>query len=333
MLISGTRLPDLLVFTLLDITELAQARQRERRLEEEQRRRLEQKLRTSLVAAAVVHEINQPLSGLLLNSQLARQRLLVSEQGPDSEALEASLNSMVVQAERVVSTTLKMRSLLRSVGGEPRRLDLAAVVESALLGMGPQLHSAGVRLRRQGLDRPCPLLGDGEQLQVAISNLLRNALEALSAGGPGGRKACIEVGLRRLPEELVLAVGDNGPGISAAVLESLPLLTTKPDGTGIGLYLVQTAVENHGGRWAFDRSHLGGAEVRMHLPLGPAAPALGDVPACSDEAGPTGAALTRQAPLGGPSRRARAAGPIEASLAKPIGRAELRPRAARQTRR
>lgn len=282
VLISGTRLPDLLVFTLLDISELAQARQRERRLEEEQRRRLEQKLRTSLAAAAVVHEINQPLSALLLNSQLARQRLVVSERGPDSEALEVFLNSMVDQAEQVVGTTLKMRSLLRSVGGEPRRLDLAAVVESALLGMGPRLQSAGVHLRRQGLDQPCPLVGDGEQLQVAISNLLRNALEALSAGGPRVRQGCIEVGLRRLPEELVLAVGDNGPGMSATVLESLPLLTTKPDGTGIGLYLVQTAVENHSGRLAFDRSPLGGAEVRLHLPLPPAAHPLGDVPASSN---------------------------------------------------
>jgi PAS domain S-box-containing protein len=278
VLIGATRLPDLLVFTLLDITELAQARQRERRLEEEQRRRLEQKLRTSLAAAAVVHEINQPLSALLLNSQLARQRLLVSERRPDSDALEAFLNSMVNQAEQVVGTMHKMRSLLRSVGGEVRPLDLAAVVESALLAMGPRLQSVGVRLRRQGLDQPCPLLGDGEQLQVAISNLLRNALEALSAGGPGARQACIEVGLRRLPDELVLAVGDNGPGISAAVLESLPLLTTKPEGTGIGLDLVQAAVENHSGRLAFDRSPLGGAEVRLHLPLTPTVHPLGGVP-------------------------------------------------------
>jgi PAS domain S-box-containing protein len=271
VLISGTRLPDLLLLTLLDITELEQARQRQRRLEEEQRRRLEQKLRTSLAAAAVVHEINQPLSALLLNAQLSRQRLLISEWGPNSDALETSLNSMVNQAEQVVDTMHKMRSLLRSVGSEPRPLDLAAVVESALLGITPRLQSARVRLRRQGLDQPCPLLGDAEQLQVAISNLLRNALEALSAGGPGAREACIEVGLQRLPEELVVAVGDNGPGISASVLESLPLQSTKPDGTGIGLYLVQTAVENHSGRLAFERSSLGGAEVRLHLPLRAAA--------------------------------------------------------------
>ena len=267
VLISGTRLADLLLLTLLDITELEQARQRQRRLEEEQRRRLEQKLRTSLAAAAVVHEINQPLSALLLNAQLVRQRLLLSEWGPSSDALETSLNSMVNQAEQVVGTMHKMRSLLRSVGSEPRPQDLAAVVESALLGMAPRLQSAHVRLRRQGLDQPCPLLGDAEQLQVAISNLLRNALEALSAGGAGAQEACIEVELRRLPEELVVAVGDNGPGISAAVLESLPLQSTKPDGTGIGLYLVQTAVENHSGRLAFERSPLGGAEVRLHLPL------------------------------------------------------------------
>jgi signal transduction histidine kinase len=189
--------------------------------------------------------------------------------------------------------------------------------------MGPQLQSAGVRLRRLGLDRPCPLVGDGEQLLVAISNLLRNVLESLSAGGPGARQGWIEVGLGRLPEELVLAVGDNGPGMSAAVLEFWPLITTQPDGTGIGLYLVQAAVENHGGRLAFDRSPCGGAEGRLPLPLAPE-----PFPGATFQPAPTS-----QASRGGPPRRARAARSDEASLTKPIGWAGLRLRGARQTRR
>ena len=272
VLISGTQLPDLRVLTLLDITELVQARQRERRLEEEQRQRLEQKLRTSLAAAAVVHEINQPLAALLLNAQLARQRLLASGNGSERDSLESALNHLVDQAERVVNTMHKMRSLLRNVRSEPRPLDLAAVVESALLGMAPRLESAAVDLRCQGLERSCLLMGDAEQLQVAISNLLRNALEALATSPRGeGREARIAVALRQRHDAVELAIGDSGPGISGAVLEALPLQTTKPDGTGIGLYVVQTAVENHQGRLEFDRSPLGGAEVRLQLPLSPMA--------------------------------------------------------------
>ena len=269
VLINGTQLPDLLVLTLLDITDLNETRQRERQLEEEQRRRLEQKLRTSLAAAAVVHEINQPLSALLLNAQLARQRLLASAFGPDRDGLDTALHNLVDQAERVVSTMHKMRSLLRNVRSDPRPLDLAAVVGSALLGMASRLESAAVDLRCQGLERPCLLLGDAEQLQVAISNLLRNALEALVANPTTGMEGRIAVALRRHDNEVVLSIGDSGPGISGAVLESLPLQTTKPDGTGIGLYVVQTAMENHQGRLEFARSPLGGAEVRLHLPLAP----------------------------------------------------------------
>lgn len=270
VLISATRSGALVVSTLVDLSErkqaeraLAAARQRERRLEEQQRQRLEQKLRTSLTAAAVAHEINQPLSAILLQANLARDRLRA---GGDPAALAELLDAQVQDAGRVVRVMEKMRSLLRNVQTEPQPVDLCNVIESALLYKRRQLQDSGIRLHCEGLQGPCRLAGDSDQLQVAVSNLLRNAREALEAMPREQRQ--LRLCLERADEHVVLTVADSGPGFDPQVLESLPLATTKPDGTGLGLFVVQTTAENHGGGLQFGRcKQLGGAEVRLELPL------------------------------------------------------------------
>lgn len=281
VLISASRSDGLVVATLVDLSErkqaeraLVEARERERRLQDQQRQRLEQKLRTSLTAAAVAHEINQPLSAILLQANLARERLLA---GSDPDALSALLEGQVRDADRVVRVMEKMRSLLRNVQTEPQPVDLANVVDSAVLFKRRRLEESGIELRCEGLQRPCTIAGDSDQLQVAVSNLLRNAREALE--GVARERRRLEVTLEIGREQVVLSVADSGPGFDPQVLESLPLATTKPDGTGLGLFVVQTTAENHGGRLHFGRSRrLGGAEVRLELPLPTPQPALTPTP-------------------------------------------------------
>jgi len=270
VLISGTRLDDLVLATFVDLSErkqaerdLAAARQRERRLEEQQRLRLEHKLRTSLTAAAVAHEINQPLSAILLRANLARDRLRA---GSEPTALQELLEAQVEDADRVVRVMEKMRSLLRNVQTEAQPVDLANLVDSALLFKRRQLQDSGIQLLREGLEHPCTIAGDGDQLQVAVSNLLRNAREALE--GVERQRRRLAVTLERCSERVILTVADSGPGFDPQVLEALPLATTKPDGTGLGLFVVQTTAENHGGCLRCGRStQLGGAEAQLELPL------------------------------------------------------------------
>jgi len=270
VLVSGTRLDNLLVVTLLDITERrqaervrAEARRLERRVEEQRRLRLEQKLRSSLTAAAVAHEINQPLSTILLNARLAQQHRPAA---PD-EQLDGALSDLVSEAERMVTITEKMRSLLRNLQTELVPVDLAAVVESSLLYLRPRLDEASVSLQRRGLEDPAWIRGDADQLQVAVSNLVRNAIESL-ASCPEPRR--VGVALRAAGDRLQLTIEDNGPGFPEGVIEALPLITTKPDGSGIGLYVVHTTAENHAASLQFGRSGLGGAAVTLGFEALPA---------------------------------------------------------------
>jgi signal transduction histidine kinase len=150
---------------------------------ERERQKLRQKLRTSLTAATVAHEINQPLSTILLNGKLVQTQLLPEGPAgiaPSNPALEDFLTGLVTDVERVVRIIEKMRSLLRNVQTDHRPVSMGQVVDSCLLYLKQPLEASGVEVRCRGLAEPCWIAGDADQLQVAVSNLLRNACEALA---------------------------------------------------------------------------------------------------------------------------------------------------------
>ena len=260
---------DLLIVTLLDQTErrlaernLAATLQHQALEEQRQRQLLERKLRSSLSAAAVVHEIKQPLSTMLLQCRLGLE--LVQERGLDaSYEVQRTLQTLNDQADRVVEIMERMRMLLRNVETEHQSLDLTLTLESALLVLRRELRGAAIDLQTVGLDQPCPVLGDAVQLQIAIANVIRNAIEAM-AEGPGPKRLLVE--LSREATAVILRIEDSGPGLTDDTA-ALLLSSSKPQGSGIGLFVVQTTLEHHQGRLVIGRSEqLGGARVELHLP-------------------------------------------------------------------
>ncbi len=232
---------------------------------------LEQRLRTSLSAAAVVHEINLPLSNILLGSKLAVDAL--DRIGSAADPLRPLLAGLVSESERVVDTMETMRMLLRNVQTELVPIDLATVMHNAVLYARHMLDEHGVELVTEPCDGAWPVLGDAIQLQGAIVNLLRNAAEA-AAGNPD-RPPRVLIGLRMTDtggRTAEVVVGDSGPGLPRNLVVGTPLTSTKPQGSGLGLFVVQTTVENHRGRLDTGTSPLGGAEFRLLLPLAPAGP-------------------------------------------------------------
>jgi PAS domain S-box-containing protein len=238
-----------------DITAQKNAVSREKELEAHHRRDLENKLKTSLAAAAVAHEINQPLSAILLRTKMALEE--------KRDGMEA-LSEVATEAQRVVTTIEKMKTLMRSVQTQHRAIDLGAVVRSALLYNKTMLARHKVGVQESGLQKVCTIMGDDEQLQLAITNILRNAAEAIDDSAAQQREISIDLAVKN--NEVVLTIGDSGPGWSGAESAETPLTTTKKGGTGIGLYVARTAMENHRGKIVFGRSPLGGAEVKLVFP-------------------------------------------------------------------
>lgn len=255
--------------------ELAAAAERERQRDAQTLALLQQKLRSSLEAAAVAHEINQPLSTLLLNSQLLLEQVGSHPNAALPAAWRQQLQGIHDQAQRVVVTIEAMRTLLRNVQTEHQPIDLRSVARSAVLYVRSGGSADTIRLDTTGLDgceQPAWMHGDAVQLQIAIVNLLRNGLQAVEqAGGPD---PWVAIGLERCGEAWQLSVADNGPGFPADWGGDTLLRTSKPSGSGLGLFVVRTTVENHHGSIQLQPRPGGGALVLVRLPADP--PTTGD---------------------------------------------------------
>jgi signal transduction histidine kinase len=174
------------------------------------------------------------------------------------------LRVVAEEAQRVVVTIDKMKTLMRNVQTEHEAVDLATVVRSALLYNKGLLARRQITVREEGLDNEYDIMGDDAQLQLAITNILRNSAEAMAESNAAKREIVIELAVHGDTVELI--IGDSGPGWTGAEQSDVPLTSTKKGGTGIGLYVVRTAVQNHNGKIAFGKSTLGGAEVKLTFP-------------------------------------------------------------------
>lgn len=203
------------------------------------------------MSAALAHEINQPLTAQRM--QLATVRLLL-DQGRIEDACKA-LVPVDQQLTRMAALTGHLKTFARkSPAGLRERLDLATVVDQALLLLEPRLHEEHVDCVLQ-LSRPAWVRGDAIRLEQVLINLLRNALDAMRGRAP----ARLEIRIEPLDGQWRLSVVDSGEGIAPENLNSIfdPFFTTKPVGDGLGLGLAvsyaiihelggQLSAENHG---------------------------------------------------------------------------------------
>ncbi|MFN9658800.1 MAG: sensor histidine kinase [Cyanobacteriota bacterium] len=246
---------------------LQRAHELQQRNEERQRLLLQSKLRSSLMAASVAHEINLPLATIRMLCNQAGHQLDHNTTPMNTAELVSSLSQ---QCQQVSSVIEKMRMLLRNVQTEHQPIHPVAALHGACRSVKPLLRELQVHLEVRGLEPPAvPFLqGDAVQLQMAVSNLLRNGIDA-AAERPIGRRR-LRLSLFFEDDELVVEVSDSGPGIAFEPSDATILQSSKPGGSGLGLFVVRTALDHHHGRLSFGRCPLlGGARVRMHLPLPP----------------------------------------------------------------
>jgi C4-dicarboxylate-specific signal transduction histidine kinase len=135
-------------------------------------------------------------------------------------------------------------------------------VEQAL---GAYATGETVKITRNLTEQP-DVLVDPEQVQGALGNVVRNAVEAVSAGGASGS---LSVGTHREDDMLVIRIADSGPGVAAEIRAHLfePLFTTKTSGLGLGLVTARALVENQGGRLELVATKGPGATFDVFLPI------------------------------------------------------------------
>lgn len=212
------------------------------------------------MASGIAHELRNPMMAVKGFAELLAPRL---PEGSDERRWAGLIVEGSAESETILASMMSLAS--------PEKLALDSVDAH-------ELARAALRLARLGAERDgefrfelsssidCPsFAGDRIKLRQALRNLLANAIQAQPEGGR------VHLSIVREGDEVVARVQDAGPGISHKLARRVfePFFTTRAEGTGLGLALVQRIAVLHGGRVEISPlpSPLGGAEVRLHIPF------------------------------------------------------------------
>jgi two-component system sensor kinase FixL len=219
------------------------------------------------MGAALAHELNQPLTALMLYLQTVERACERPESGnPIPEHVLAVLHKAVREAERAGNIIQRMRQFVEKRDPQRRLVDINPLITDALeltkFGTRPGVTSIKCILEP---DLPSVFV-DPVQIQQILVNLTRNALEAVK-GGPHPE---VTITTRHAAKGVVIHVEDNGPGIQAEAIPDLfkTFASSKAGGLGLGLAISKTIAQSHGGTLEVDPGGKGrGAQFTLTLPL------------------------------------------------------------------
>jgi signal transduction histidine kinase len=202
------------------------------------------------LAAAIAHEINQPLAAVITNGNACLRWLAGTT--PNLDEARQAVERIIRDGNRASDVIAKIRALLRKTGTEKERLDMNDVIREVVALAQSEVRRNGVALRAQLEGNIPPVLGDRVQLQQVVLNLIMNGIEAMSTVGDRARELIISTRSGEI-DQVHVTVQDSGIGLDPQRMERIfdAFYTTKSEGMGMGLAISRSIVENHDGRlWA-----------------------------------------------------------------------------------
>ncbi|HEY0275331.1 MAG TPA: ATP-binding protein [Paenirhodobacter sp.] len=215
------------------------------------------------ITAGVAHEVNQPLATIRLLAENG-ETMMTDPHAHDEVA--GNLRLIVQMTDRIARITRELRGFSRKARGEREPVSLAEAWEASLLLSASRRAEDRVPIHAPRIPSDLRVIGEKVRLEQVMVNLIQNAHEALV----GVDRPEIRVSLSVVPQagKVTLTIADNGPGLSAEVAQNLftPFLTTKREGTGLGLVISQGIMRDFGGRLWVDPPEAGPG-ARFHLDL------------------------------------------------------------------
>jgi two-component system nitrogen regulation sensor histidine kinase GlnL len=238
----------------------------------EERERLRDRLAAlGEMAAAIAHEVKNPLAGIEVMAGVLKRQLT------ESEDAQSILRDIIKEAKMANAIVVEVLDFVRPIRLQLERISLADVVRDAMSMAESHVRRRGVQVQIAITEDLAPIQGDPHQLRQLFTNLLTNAFEALDGTG------LVRISAKQLPVEeettlgsdsppvpmVQIEVTDNGPGIPADIMERIfsPFFTTKPQGSGLGLAIVRKIVDAHDGRIDVSARAEGGTRFGVTLPV------------------------------------------------------------------
>jgi PAS domain S-box-containing protein len=255
---------DLRVAQIRDLTEEKRGEE-ERRILQAEVRQASRLSEIGRVAAALAHELNQPLTAVMSYMGACRRLLATGKLGEQERAKLTEVMGLAgAQAMRAAEIIRQVREFIGTGESERTIEDAAHVVrEAATLALAAARHNAVV-LTTDFADVGRVLVNKVQVQQVVI-NLVSNALEAMETGA----RRELEIVLATQGDHVEVSVADTGPGLDPDIAERVfkPFASTKVRGMGIGLSVCREIVEAHHGKIWFEKNPAGGTTFRFTLPL------------------------------------------------------------------
>ncbi|MCH6256422.1 ATP-binding protein [Puniceicoccaceae bacterium K14] len=215
-----------------------------------------------LLAAGVAHELGNPLNSLTIHLQLIERQLKKLETSVQSDRLESSVAVCREEVDRLDGIIKNFLEAVRPQEPDFQILNFHEVLRRVLEFQKSELSNRGINVEVDVCAEPTIISGDKNLLKQVFFNVVKNAMEAMQPGGT------LSIKTRADDELFYMQIADSGSGIDQENLSKVfqPYHTTKKEGSGLGLMIVQRIMRDHGGQIGIDSRQGVGTVVTLEFP-------------------------------------------------------------------